>query len=285
MIRTRIAAAALVALCSLAAGRAEASSESAAFGARTAFDMSIFAPQPTFKRSVAGTWQAMAAASGSSSLFRVNAAMLATAEVSATSASPALEVDLAQLLNKQLKTSLKYSVGGKDIWVGGAFDRAQNAYVSILVDGSPARFFDVKKLLDKEESLPLGTARYKMYLAPNIINQMKSEIVLENEANEDEKIRISLKKMMDAAGAAGHAVTLGTHNYRAFYTDDVKNGTIDASSRVFTFLLVDAKGQIHVFIIPADLVPSDKIAVFKMFEDKRVGLMQAGGKLKIYENP
>ena len=284
MIRTRIAAVALAALA--VAGRAEASPESAAAAARTAFDLSIFSPQPEFKRSITGSWQAMAAATpATNGVFNITGAVLAAADPNVSAATPALEIDLAGLLNKQLKTSLKYNVGGKDVWVGGAFDRAQNAYVSILVDGGQAQFYNVKSLLDKEQPLQLGTAKYKMYLAPNVINQMKSEIILENEANEDDKIRITLKKMMDAAGAAGHPATLGAHAYRVFYTDDVKNGVADTSARVFTFLLVDAKGEIHVFIIPADLVPSDKIAIFKMFEDKRVGLLSAGGKLKIYENP
>ena len=284
MIRTRIAAVALAALA--VAGRADASSESAAAAARAAFDLSIFSPQPEFKRSITGSWQAMAvAAPAANGIFKITGAVVAAADANVSAATPALEIDLAGLLNKQLKTSLKYNVGGKDVWVGGAFDRAQNAYVSILVDGGQAQFYNVKSLLDKEQPLQLGTAKYKMYLAPNVINQMKSEIILENAADEDDKIRITLKKMMDAAGAAGHAATLGTHAYRAFYTDDVKNGAADPSARVFTFLLVDAKGEIHVFIIPADLVPSDKIAIFKMFEDKRVGLLSVGGKLKIYENP
>lgn len=285
MIRTRIAAAALAALAACAASRAEASPESAAMSARTAFDLSILSPRPEFKRSIAGTWQALAASAPSATgFFSVTGSVVATVDVG-VAAAPVSEIDLATLLNKQLKTSLKYTLGGKDVWIGGAFDRAQNAYVSILVDGGSARFYNVKSLLDKEQPLELGTAKYKMYLAPNIIDQMKSEIILENAVDEDDKIRITLKKMMAAAGAAGHAVKLGTHEYRVFYTDDVVNGVADPSSKVFTFLLVDARGQIHVFIIPADLVPSDKIAIFKMFEDRRVGLLQAGGRLKLYENP
>lgn len=287
MTRTRTwTAAALVAF--VVAGRAEASSEAAAAAARSSFDFSIFAPRPAFKSSAAGARQARAAAVPTAVGFiKINGAMIAATDsnASAAAATPVLEIDLAGLLNKQLKTSLKFNIGGKDVWIGGAFDRQQNAYVSILVDGRQAQFYNVKSLLDKEQPLELGTARYKMYLAPNVINQMKSEIILENAADEDDKIRITLKRMMDAAGAAGHPVTLGRHAYRTFYADDVKNGAADPSSRILTFLLVDARGEIHVFIIPADLVPADRIAVFKMFEDKRVGLVLTGGRLKIYENP
>ena len=68
------------------------------------------------------------------------------------------DIDLAALLNKQLKSPLKYSLGGKDVWVSGAFDRQQNAYVSILVSGSEPVFFNVKGLLDKEETVTAGSA-------------------------------------------------------------------------------------------------------------------------------
>lgn len=284
MIGTRIAAAVLAALA--LAARAEASPEAAAAGARAAFDLSIASPRPEFKPSLRRAWGgAVLMAPAAAGFFRVTGAVSATAELTLSGAPAAAEIDLNALLNKQLKTSLKYSIGGKDVWIGGAFDRQQNAYVSILVDGGAPRFFEVKSLLDKEQPLELGTARYKLYLNPNVINQMKSEIILENAADEDDKVRVTLKKMMDAVGSSGQLVTLGAHNYRVFYTDDVRNGAADASARVFTFLLVDGGGEIHVFIIPADLVPGDKVAVFKMFEDKRVGLTQSGGRLKIYENP
>lgn len=203
----------------------------------------------------------------------------------AAAATQVADIDLATLLNKQLKSSLKFSMGGKDVWVSGAFDRQQNAYVSILVDGQDAKFFNVKGLLDKEEQVSAGTNNYKLYLAPNVINQMKSEIILENAADEDDKVRVSLKKMLDAVGAAGAEAKVGDQAYKIFYTDDIKNGAVDKSAKTITFIHTEAGGQIHVFLIPAELVPSDKIAVFKMFKDRRVGLTQKDGKLKVFENP
>ena len=201
------------------------------------------------------------------------------------SAAEAASIDLAALLNRQLKSSLRYDLGGKSVWISGAFDRSQNAYVSILVDGSEAKFFNVKGLLDKEAPVEAGANKYKLYLAPNVINQMKSEIVLENAADEDDKVRVTLKKMLDAVGAAGASVTVSGQAYKVFYTDDIKNGQIDKSAKTLTFIHTDAAGEIHVFLIPADLVPSDKIAVFKMHQNLRVGLSQKDGKLKVYENP
>jgi hypothetical protein len=195
------------------------------------------------------------------------------------------DIDLAALLNKQLKSPLKYTLGGKEVWVSGAFDRQQNAYVSILVNGSDPLFFNVKGLLDKEETVSAGTAQYTLRLSPNVINQMKSEIVLENKSNEDDVVRITLKKMLDAVGASGAPVAVAGQNYKVFYTDDVKAGRVDKTAKTFTFILTEANGEIHVFLIPAELVPSDKVAVFKMFANARVGLTQKDGKLKVYENP
>lgn len=195
------------------------------------------------------------------------------------------DIDLASLLNKQLKSPLKYSLGGKEVWVSGAFDRQQNAYVSILVDGAEARFFNVKGLLDKEEEIVSGTNKYTLRLSPNVINQMKSEIILENKANEDDMVRITLKKMLEGVGASGAPVAVSGQNYKAFYTDDIKAGRADKTAKSFTFILTEGNGEIHVFLIPAELVPGDKIAVFKMFNNVRVGLVQKDGKLKVYENP
>lgn len=195
------------------------------------------------------------------------------------------DIDLASLLNKQLKGPLKYSLGGKEVWVSGAFDRQQNAYVSILVDGSEAVFFNVKGLLDKEETVSAGTNKYTLRLSPNVINQMKSEIILENKADEDDMVRITLKKMLEGVGATGAAVTAGGKGYKVFYTDDIKAGRVDKTAKTITFIHTEASGEIHVFLIPAELVPSDKIAVFKMFANARVGLSQKDGKLKVYENP
>lgn len=195
------------------------------------------------------------------------------------------DIDLASLLNKQLKSPLKYVLGGKDVWVSGAFDRQQNAYVSILVDGAEPVFFNVKGLLDKEETVAAGPARYTLRLSPNVINQMKSEIILENKADEDDMVRITLKKMLEAVGASGAPVAISGRSYKVFYTDDIKAGRVDKTAKTFTFIHTEANGEIHVFLIPAEFVPGDKIAVFKMFSNARVGLMQKDGKLKIYENP
>lgn len=195
------------------------------------------------------------------------------------------DIDLTTLLNRQLKSPLKYSLGGKDVWVSGAFDRQQNAYVSILVDGSEPVFYNVRGLLDKEETVSAGANKYTLRLSPNVINQMKSEIVLENKADEDDAVRITLKKMLDGVGATGAPVAVSGQNYKVFYTDDIKAGRVDKTAKTFTFILTEASGEIHVFLIPAELVPGDKIAVFKMFSNVRVGLMQKDGKLKVFENP
>jgi len=264
-----------------------AGSESLSHGADAAFANAAFfsaLPKPDALKWTVQMPAPMAQAMPKMSWF----SLAVLAELGGSPAGTAAQVgdiDLATLLNKQLKSPLKYSLGGKDVWIYGAFDRQQNAYVSILVDGSEAVFFNVKGLLDKEEQVTAGTGKYKLYLSPNVINQMKSEIVLENAANEDDKTRVTLKKMLDGVGASGASVAVAGQSYKVFYTDDIKAGRVDKSAKSFTFILTEASGEIHVFLIPAELVPGDKIAVFKMFNNARVGLQQKDGKLKVYENP
>ncbi len=270
-----------------APSQAFAGSEALAHGADKAFMSAVFSsplPMPS-----AAKWKVQmplptAQVTPSMSWFSLTVlAQLGGEPVGA--AAPVGDIDLAALLNKQLKSPLKYSLGGKDVWVSGAFDRQQNAYVSVLVDGAEARFFNVRGLLDKEELIVSGTAKYTLRLSPNVINQMKSEIILENQADEDDMVRITLKKMLQGVGATGAAVTAGGKEYKVFYTDDIKAGRVDKTAKTITFIHTEASGEIHVFLIPAELVPSDKIAVFKMFANARVGLSQKAGKLKVYENP
>lgn len=280
---------ALAIVLALAPSRALAGSEALAAGADRAFMNAAFAaplpapskalwtmqmPRPTAQLMPSMSWFSLSVLSQLGGVSTIGAA---GAQVG--------DIDLASLLNKQLKGPLKYNLGGKEVWVSGAFDRQQNAYVSILVDGSEARFFNVKGLLDKEQEVVSGTNKYTLRLSPNVINQMKSEIILENKANEDDMVRITLKKMLEGVGAMGAAVAVSGQNYKVFYTDDIKAGGVDKTAKSFTFILTEANGEIHVFLIPAELVPSDKIAVFKMFNNTRVGLMQKDGKLKVHENP
>ncbi len=277
----------LMIVLAAAPSRAFAGSEALALGADKAFMNAAASPLP---RTISGVWTVQMPQPTAQLMPSINWFSLAVlaqigSEASLGAAAQVGDIDLAALLNKQLKSPLKYSLGGKDVWVSGAFDRQQNAYVSILVDGSDALFFNVKGLLDKEEEVVSGTAKYKLRLSPNVINQMKSEIILENLANEDDMVRITLKKMLDGVGATGAAVAVSGQSYKVFYTDDIKEGRVDKTAKSFTFILTEASGEIHVFLIPAELVPSDKIAVFKMFANVRVGLLQKEGKLKVFENP
>lgn len=270
-----------------APSRAFAGSESLSHGADMAFMNAAFSsplPAPSAARWTVQMPRPTAQLMPSMNWFSLTVlAQLGGEQVGA--AGQVGDIDLASLLNKQLKGPLKYSLGGKEVWVSGAFDRQQNAYVSILVDGSEAVFFNVKGLLDKEETVSAGTNKYTLRLSPNVINQMKSEIILENKADEDDMVRITLKKMLEGVGATGAAVSAGGKAYKVFYTDDIKAGRVDKTAKTITFIHTEASGEIHVFLIPAELVPSDKIAVFKMFANARVGLSQKDGKLKVYENP
>lgn len=271
----------------VAPSSAFAGSEALALGADRAFAHAAFfqaVPKPNAAKWTVQMPSPMAQALPSMNWFSLSVlAQLGGEPVGA--AAQVGDIELAALLNKQLKSPLKYSLGGKDVWVSGAFDRQQNAYVSILVDGAEARFFNVRGLLDKEEQIAAGSAKYTLRLSPNVINQMKSEIILENVADEDDMVRITLKKMLEGVGATGAPVAIGGRGYKVFYTDDIKDGRVDKTAKSFTFIHTEASGEIHVFLIPAELVPGDKIAVFKMFANARVGLTQKDGKLKVFENP
>jgi hypothetical protein len=288
MIHAKIVVALAVALA-LSPARAFAGLEALSAGADGAFARAAFSQPFPKLRASGGTLPITLVSTTllpSMSWFRLSVlARVGGEQVGAAAATEVASLDLGALLNRQLKTQLKYSLGGKDVWVSGAFDRAQNAYVSILVDGPEAVFYNVKGLLDKEETVSAGTNKYTLRLSPNVVNQMKSEIVLENKDNEDDVVRITLKKMLDAVGAVGDMAKVGAQTYKVFYTDDIKNGRVDKTEKTITFILTEPNGEIHVFLIPAELVPLDKIAVFKMFNNGRVGLTQKDGKLKVYENP
>lgn len=248
--------------------RAIAGSEALAFGSEQAFVNAAFLqPRPTASR------------------FRSVAFVQPSGESMLGGAAKVGDIPLSISLNGQLKSALKYNLGGKDVWVSGAFDRQQNAYVSILVDGCDAVFFNLKGLVDRTERITIGTAKYKLYLVRNVISQKKSEVILEDSANSDEKILITLRRLLEAVDAGGAPVLVAGQNYKVFYTDDIKAGQADKTAKCFTFILTDVNGDIHVFPIPAELVPSGTMALFTLFAGARVGLLQKDGKLKIYDYP
>ena len=190
------------------------------------------------------------------------------------------EVDLAPLLNRHHKTKFRYNLGGKDVWVSGTFDRSQNMYVVVLVDGEEAKFFNVKGLLDSPETLDIGAGTYMLSLAPNIVNKLASQIVLRNLKNKQDQKRISLNELIVALNAVGEEIKLSDQVYRLFYFDDMT----DKSIKTFAFIFTDASNGLHVFLIPQELVLSDKMAVFKMYNNKRMGLQQLDGKLRVFDN-
>lgn len=194
------------------------------------------------------------------------------------------DLDLASLLNGHLKTRLRYQLSGRTVWFSGAFDKAQKPFVSVLVEGSAPRFFDVKALLNKEQSVSVGGASYTLSLSPNIFHRMKSTINLKNDRNAREAARFSVQDMLDAVSAAGRTVRLSDQSYQFYYADGLKGGAADPSARMFVFIHGNGS-DFHVYLIPENLVPSDRVGVFKMFNDKRVGLVNAGGRLQVYENP
>lgn len=196
------------------------------------------------------------------------------------------DIALDPLLNRHLKTSLKYTLGGKTVWVSGGFDRTQKAYAAILEDGASVRYFDVEQLVSHSETLDFGPTKYKLSISVNdFTDLLENEIVLTNLANKKDQQRLTLREMLAAVAAAGADARIGGDAYKVFYYDDIKDGQASAASRSFAFILTDAQGQIHVFLVPAELVPGDKIAVFRMRDNRPVGLQRLGSTLKVYDNP
>ena len=290
------AAAVLAALLGCAGGAFAAGSESAAAGAQFGFANAAVFAAPRFTRGlrVEAVGGAPLSAAGLGSIMggvlnpgnpMLHMAALGAAGEAAPAKAPSQEVDLKALLNRHLKTSLTFQMGGKTVWVSGSFDRQQKAYVSILEEGKAARFYNVESLLTSPGMLDIGSIKVKLSLSPDLTDQLESEIVLTNTANRKDQQRITLRDMLAAVSAAGEPAKIGGEDYRLFYYDDIKDGAGDPSSKAFAFILTDAKGEFHVFLVPAELVPGDKIAIFKMHDNKPAGLQQTGGKLRLFGNP
>lgn len=276
----------LLAAALAAPAAAQPSPEMLAASAGARFDAAAFGLAPGQFRPLGSARPRLDAAGTAEWESDMKAAATLPKPISFQAAAPtaAAELDLAALLNRHLKTSLRYQLSGRTVWFSGAFDRSQKPYVSVLVDGAAPRYFDVKALLDQEQHVSVGGASYTLSLSANIFHRMKSTINLKNDANSREAARFSVQDMLDAVAAAGQRVALSDQSYQFYYADGLNGGAADPNARMFVFICGSSSDS-HVYLIPESLVPSDKIGVFKMFNDKRVGLVNSGGHLKVIENP
>lgn len=194
------------------------------------------------------------------------------------------DLELAPLLNRHLMTRLHYRLSGRSVWFSGGFDRQQKPFVSVLVEGAAPRFFDVKGLLNEDQKVSVGGASYTLSLSANIFHRMKSTINLKNDANSRESARFSVSEMLDAVAAAGEPVSFRDQAYRFYFADGLTGGRPDPANRFFVFITGNSS-DFHVYMIPVASVPADRLGVFKLFNEKRVGLIARDGRLEIYENP
>lgn len=255
--------------------------ESAAFAARNSFN----AAHPAGFAAAGMPSIPGVAVPGQRSLFE---SKVAAAEGTVLpQAAPAAEADLKALLNAHLKAQLTVTLGGKKTYISGVFDRQQNAFLSIWVEGeaSPV-LFNIKGLLEKEGSVSGGGVGYKVYLEANPLQPLKSKIAFENKGNEDDVQTVRLGALLNAIEASGQVVNLSGQSYRLFYFNDVQeNGgsvTLNPNSRTIALILKDGD-EMHVFLIPEEHVASDKLSVFKVYKDKKIGVQNAAGKLRIFE--
>lgn len=255
--------------------------ESAAFAARSSFH----AAHPGGFAAAGLPAIPGVAVPGQRSLFESKVA--AAEGTVAPQAAPVAEADLKALLNSHLKAQLTVTLGGKKTYISGVFDRQQNAFLSIWVEGqaSPV-LFNIKGLLEKEGSVSGGGVGYKVYLEANPLRPLKSKIAFENAADEDDVQTVRLGALLDAIEASGQAVALSGQAYRLFYFQDVQenggNVTLNPNSRTIALILKDGE-ELHVFLIPEEAVASDKLSVFKVYKDKKIGVQNAAGKLRIFE--
>jgi hypothetical protein len=211
------------------------------------------------------------------------------AALAATAKAPVKQLSLAKLLNKHLTTDLAFTMGGKQTWMSGAFDKTgENAYVSVLEDGKAAKFFNVKGILDEAKFVTVGSAKYKISIKADVFNQMESLILFENDANRRDKPNFSLKDMIDSVGKAGEQVAAGGATYSLFYYHEVSGageGVVDSKSQLLTFLHTSDKGEFAVWVIPASELADGKLRAYTMQDNKTVGLQIAGDTLKVYDQP
>lgn len=211
--------------------------------------------------------------------LRDSASVLAPNAFRAAGASQAADLDLASLFNRHLKTSLRYQLSGKTVWFSGAFDAAQNPFVSVMVDGAAPLYFNVRALVNTDQHLSIGGARYTLSVSPNIFHKMKSTINLKNDANSREASRFTVQDMLDAVSAAGLPVALSGSAYKFYYAEGVGGG-----QRMFVFIYGGSK-DFHVFLVPENQVPADRMGVFTLFNGQKVGLAHRGASLQVFENP
>ena len=256
--------------------------ESAAFAARGSF----FAAHPAGFAAVGMPSIPGVAVPGQRSLFE---SKLASAEgvVAPQGAGPAAEADLKALLNAHLKAQLTVTLGGKKTFISGVFDRQQNAFLSVWIEGEAGPvLFNIKGLMDKEGSVQSGSTGYKIYLEANPLQPLKSKIAFENKANEDDVQTVRLGNLLNAIEASGQVVALTGQSYRLFYFQDVQEAggqvVLNPNSRTIALILKDGD-EMHVFLIPEENVASDKLSVFKVYKDKKIGVQNANGKLRIFE--
>jgi hypothetical protein len=216
--------------------------------------------------------------------LRDSESLLAPASFREPGEAPKAELDLSSLLNRHLKTSMRYQLSGRTVWFSGAFDAAQTAYVSVLVDGAAPRYFNVKALLDDEQRLSINGVNYTLSLSPNIFHKMKSVINLTNDSNPREGAHFSVQDTLEAVLASGLAVDLAGQPYKFYYVDGADGFAGMGGGRMFVFIHGNSK-DFHVFLIPEHQVPVDRIGVFTLYGGRRVGLARRGASLQVFINP
>lgn len=201
---------------------------------------------------------------------------------------PTAYLKIDEIKNNNWRTSAQFPLNGKTATVGFSVSRAQEAYMSVLSqDAAVPPLVNIKGLLDGEKSVEVNGRAYAASLSPNIFDKMASKLRLKGHG---ESRSFKIRELLAATAEKGFPLQVGAQAYRVFYFDDVDEkggfGQVQPARQNISFVLKD-KDDYQIFIIPAEQVPTDQLAVYSLHNGARVGLqrLEDGKVLAARPNP
>ena len=181
-------------------------------------------------------------------------------------------------------------LGGRPAWLSMIVNRGQTPFGAALGEkDAAAQFVGVGGLIRGKVRITVNGADYDAWLSPDLFDQLSSRVNLRGTASGDLQ-SVTLRDLIGATLAEGFAAPLGGQTYRVFYFDEIQpdgaRGRLDAS-RQNVMLAVEDGGEFHFYVIPLDQVPDQGTAVFKLYQDRRVGVqrLEGGAVLGLIPDP
>lgn len=194
---------------------------------------------------------------------------------------PAARVDLAPLLNRYLREGVRRRIGGRGVVFSASYDSQRREYLTVLAEGLPAAFVPRGSLM-REEGVPLdlGGTAYNLRALVNIFDIPSSVVRMARVSDPAESVEFRARELAEEVFTrGGERVELSDHFYKLYSGDSP-----DGSGRLLVFIYGTEREQ-HVFLVPHAAVPTDRVGAFSMWRQRRVGLLNRGGVLEVYEYP